>query len=464
MENSKNSDGGRRCATQRRRHRFLPEELLSILCDQFKLAPDVSLYIAYSGGMDSHVLLHAVASLRRAAPWPVSALHIDHGLQSDSRKWEEHCAAVCAALDIPYQSERVVVRDVAGRGVEDAARRARYAAFVRLLPAGATLLTAHHRNDQAETLLLQLLRGTGIPGLAAMSPIAPFARGRLARPLLGFERAALAHYAMEHQLRWIDDASNFDIGPARNFLRRRVWPVLSERWPGAAERLAATAAHVAETDRLLNELAAMDRTVCADPDGALKISALQQLSPERRSNLLRYWVRTQTGTAPPESALREIMARIAQVPRTRHAAVKWADVEVRRYRDRLLVVRSIVPAAGPWETSWDLAGALEIPGVGWQLYAQSVIGAGISHARIAGKVLCVRSRRGGESCRWRGHRRKVKKLLQEAGIPPWERCHWPLIYAGDELVAIGDRWVCEPFAASVRENGWVLQLKREVGR
>lgn len=464
MENSKNSEADRRRASERRRHRSLRDELLSVLRDRFKLAPEIPLYVAYSGGMDSHVLLHSVASLRRVAPWQISALHVDHGLQPDSRQWEAHCAAVCATLNIPYQSERVIVRDVGGRGVEDAARRARYAAFAGLLPAGAVLLTAHHRNDQAETLLLQLLRGAGIPGLAAMSPIVPFARGWLARPFLGVERAALALYASEHQLGWIEDASNFDVGPARNFLRRRVWPALSERWPRAAERVAATAAHLAETDRLLDELATMDLGLCLDPDGALNIPAVEQLSLERRSNLLRYWVRTRIGTSPPESALREISARIAQVPRTRHAAVKWADIEVRRYRDRLLVGRSIVPAAGLWETSWDLAGTLEIPGVGWQLCAQLALGVGISCERIAGKVLRVRKRRGGESCRLRGHRHKVKKLLQEAGIPPWERGHWPLVYADDELVAVGDRWVCEPFAASVRENGWVLQLKREVGR
>lgn len=461
MENFRNSDGDRpRSAERSRERRFGLDALTSVLRDQINLTPDIPLYLAYSGGMDSHVLLHAVAGLRVTVPWQMTALHIDHGLQPDSTKWERHCAAVCAALGVSYRSERVVVRDIAARGLEDAARRARYAALAKLLPPGAVLLTAHHRTDQAETLLLQLLRGAGVPGLAAMAPIAPFGPGRLARPLLGFERAELARYAAEHDLRWIEDTSNFDVGPARNFLRRRLWPVLSERWPNAGERLAVTAGHLAQADRLLDEIGRTDAAAADDQEGGLRIPALELLSPERRTNVLRYWIRTRTGAAPPEPALREILARIAQAPRTRHAAVSWAGVEVRRYRDHLRVVPPIAPTLRDWQTSWDPAGVLEIPEVGWQLCARTTVGDGISQERIAGKILRVRMRRGGECCRLRGHRRKVKKLLQEAGIPPWERDHWPLVYADDDLVAIGDRWVCDPFAANANEKGWVLHLKR----
>lgn len=460
MENSRNPEGARSPLSARRLPPFGPDALAAIFRDRLRLTPEIPLYVAYSGGMDSHVLLHAVAELRRRAPWRVAALHINHGLHPDSRNWEGHCGAVCAGLDVPYESRRVTVRDIAARGIEDAARRARYAALAELLPEGAVLLTAHHRTDQAETLLLQLLRGAGVPGLAAMAPLVPFARGRLGRPLLEFERAVLAHYAAERKLRWIEDPSNADIGPARNFLRRRLWPVLVERWPGAAERLAVTAAHLAQADALLNDLGRMDAHACVDQDGALGIAALAALSSARQSNLLRYWLRARTGAAPPEPALRSILACTAQPPRTRHAAVTWPGVDVRRYRDRLLVLPSITPAARDWEAPWDPRGVLEIPGSGWRLSAHSAVGAGVSQARVAGKELRVRMRRGGECCRLRGHRRKVKKLLQEAGIPPWERGHWPLVYADGELVAVGDRWVCEPFAANAAESGWVLRLQR----
>lgn len=459
MESSRNADGG--VPRPRRRREFTPDALARVLRDEFGWSPDVPLYVAYSGGMDSHVLLHALCGLRAHAPWSVTALHIDHGLQADSERWAQHCADVCAALRVPYRSARVTVRDIAARGMEDAARRARYAALAELLPMGAMLLTAHHRSDQAETLILQLLRGTGVPGLAAMPPLAAFGRGRLARPLLDFGRATLARYAAEHDLRWIDDPSNFDAGPARNFLRQRLWPVLSERWPQADDRFAATAGHLAEASRLLDELGEVDRATCAVEDGELKISTLQTLSFERQTNLLRYWVRRQTGAAPPESALRELMTRLESMPRTRHATVSWAGIEVRRYRDRLSVAAADVKDAGAWEIPWDLAGELEIPGVRWHLRACAAIGAGISQQRIAGKHVSVRARRGGEVCRLRGHRRSVKKLLQEAGIPPWERCHWPLVYADGDLVSVGDRWVCEPFAAAAQERGWVLHLQRD---
>jgi tRNA(Ile)-lysidine synthase len=460
MENSRNSDGTRSPPWARRLPPFGPDALADIFRDRFGLTPEIPLYVAYSGGMDSHVLLHAMAELRSGEPWRVAALHIDHGLHPDSRNWEGHCAAVCTDLNVPYQSRRVVVRDIAARGIEDAARRARYAALAELLPEGAVLLTAHHRTDQAETLLLQLLRGAGVPGLAGMRSIVPFARGRLARPLLEFERAALAHYAAEQRLRWIEDPSNADVGPARNYLRRRLWPVLVERWPGAAERLATTATHLAQADVLLDERGRMDAQACVDRDGALRIAALTALSPARRSNLLRYWLRARTGTAPPEPALRAILACAGQPSRTGHAAVTWAGIDVRRYRDRLSVIPPVVPSARDWEAAWDPNGVLDIPGCGWRLSAHAAFGAGVSQALVAGKELRVRTRRGGECCRLRGHRHKVKKLLQEAGIPPWERGHWPLVYADGDLVAVGDRWVCEPYAARAGESGWVLSLAR----
>src|SRR5581483_10303464 len=175
MENSRKPDAARSPAPGARRPRpFTSETLARILREDLKLSPEVPLYVAYSGGMDSHVLLHAAARLRAEAPWRIAALHVDHGLQRDSRRWAQHCAEICAALDVPYQSERVQVEAIAEHGLEDAARRARYAAFARLLPAGAVLMTAHHLSDQAETFLLQLLRGAGVSGLAAMAPISDF--------------------------------------------------------------------------------------------------------------------------------------------------------------------------------------------------------------------------------------------------------------------------------------------------
>lgn len=462
MENFKNSDGDRPPSTERRRQRpFTSVALGAVLRDELFLTPDVDMYVAYSGGMDSHVLLHALSALRHGTSWRVTALHIDHGLQPDSAQWSRHGAAVCAALDLPYRSQRVTVTGVATRGMEDAARRARYAALAAQLPRDAVLLTAHHRDDQAETLLLQLLRGAGVAGLAAMPAIVPFAHGRLVRPLLGFERAALAQYGREHELQWIEDPSNFAVEPARNFLRHRIWPLLNARWPAAVDRVAVTAAHMAEADQLLDDLGRMDLAAAADNDGGLRVSALQLLSPQRQSNLLRCWIRGQTGAPPPQSRLREVLARVAHTPRSQQAEVAWADIVVRRYRDRLMVFSSPSLVAENWDLLWDPATVLDIPGAGWRLQAQTAVGAGIARERIAGRSVRVRQRRGGERACLRGHHHKVKKLLQQAGVPPWERRHWPLVYIDDELAAIGDRWVCEPYAARADEVGWVLHIARD---
>ena len=213
---------------------FSPAILEAILVDRLGLTLATPLRVAYSGGIDSHVLLHALVALRQSATWRISAIHIDHGLQPASADWALHCRRVCSDLKIDCAVERIDVSRVKEDGVEAAARRARYACLGRRLAAGEALLTAHHRDDQAETLMLQLLRGSGIHGLAAMPEVAPFGVGRLARPLLSFTRAALKRYAACHGLEWIEDVSNEDTRLARNFLRRRVFPLLAERWPELA--------------------------------------------------------------------------------------------------------------------------------------------------------------------------------------------------------------------------------------
>jgi tRNA(Ile)-lysidine synthase len=466
MENSKKNDRSGPVSTQRLypRRRFTLDALAEVLSAELRLTPDSPLYLAYSGGLDSHVLLHALAHLREHAAWQLTAFHIDHGLQPNSAEWARRCAAVCAALDVPCHSERVVVRDVGSRGLEDAARRARYAALALKLPPGAVLLTAHHQNDQAETLLLQLLRGAGVAGLAAMPALADFARGRLARPLLGFERRALADYAAEQKLQWIEDSSNRDEGMARNFLRHRIWPTIVERWPQAAERLALAARHQADAASLLHELGDIDLATVADAQGDLCITALKQLSSERQANVVRRWIRTGGMTTPGERVLREILTRVGTDPQTRYAVVGWRGGEVRRYRDRLVLARSVPSIAADWEVTWDPTTVLEIPGTDWRLRSETTTGRGLVRSRLAGNVMRVRLRRGGERCRLRGHTHKLKKLLQEAGVPPWERARLPLIYVGENLAAIGDRWICEPYAALPEEPAIAFVLERSDAR
>ena len=213
---------------------FTAPALLHVLTDHFGISPGTTLKVAFSGGLDSHVLLHALCQLRDATRWQVSAVHVDHNLQAVSTAWAQHCQQVCAALGVSCMVESVTVNNIIEDGLEAAARRARYACLTRHIGAGEVLLSAHHLDDQAETLLLQLMRGSGVHGLASMPAMVKFSKGHLARPLLGFTRRALAAYAALYRLQWVEDASNSDTRMARNFLRQRIFPLLQERWPGAA--------------------------------------------------------------------------------------------------------------------------------------------------------------------------------------------------------------------------------------
>lgn len=456
MESSRKPDAGSS-------GRFTTEALARVLREELRLSPDAPLYVAYSGGMDSHVLLHALASSGDRPRSLIHAVHIDHAIHRDSYAWSRHCAEVCNGLGVSYRSERVVVENAARYGLEEAARRARYAALRRLLPAGAVLLTAHHRSDQAETLLLQLLRGAGVPGLAAMPMIASFGAARLARPLLGFTRAALAAYADAHALHWIEDPSNTDTRFARNFLRVRAMPMLVQRWPQTEENLVRAARHQSEAARLLDDLARIDLSTAQVAEGELSIAGLCALSRERQANLVRFWLRSSGVATPSQRVLDQILMQARREPVTRHAAVVWGEAEVRRYRDRLVLRREVPAAAHDWEAHWEPGAVLSLPG-GLQLRTLERRGAGLSCARIAGKKLRVRLRRGGERCLLRGHHHKVKKLLQAAGVPPWERASMPFVYANDELAAVGTQWIADPYAACAGEAGFMLIVERAAAR
>lgn len=387
-------------------------------------------------------------------------MHVNHGLQPDSAAWEEHCRRVCAALDVACAIERIEVVRARAEGLESAARRARYAALARHVGAGEVLLTAHHRDDQAETLLLQLLRGTGVHGLRAMPSAAPFGAGRHLRPLLGYRRRELEVYARRHGLKWIEDTSNLDLALARNFLRHRVLPLLESRWPGAVPALARAADHAAEAAAMLDEIAAADLASCRHAEGeGLALGRFNALAEPRRRNLLRYWLRERGLKPPPATILEQILAQCARTTRSGLAFVRWPGGELRRYRDVLSAQTPQPPPDPRLVLPWAPPAPLAIPGVG-RLIVEPVTGRGLSPARIAGKQLAVRLRRGGETCRLRGHRHKLKKLLQDAGVPPWERARLPLVYADGELAAIGDRWVCDGFAAETGERGWRLVLEK----
>lgn len=442
---------------------FSARQLLHILRDRFGLGADTALKLAYSGGMDSHVLLHALTRVCEQMRWRLSAIHVDHGLQPDSETWAEHCVRVCQSLHVPCLTERIEVDRRDPQGLEAAARRKRYACLAHHLRSGEVLLTAHHQDDQAETVLLQLMRGAGVHGLAAMPELTSFATGRLARPLLGFGRYQLEDYARRHQLTWVEDASNQDLAQARNFVRHRILPLLRERWNGASELIARGARHTAEAACLLDDLAGIDLEIVKYRNSQqLSIPALLKLSAERVRNVLRYWIKSQNYPLPSTHHLEQVILSVLQITRTSHARVAWPGVEVRRYRNLLSAMPPLAMPDRNMELLWDLHQPIEVPGTGYRLSTTITAGEGLSLRRVSTAPLRVRLRRGGEACVLPGrrHHHKLKKLLQAQGVPPWERERIPLVYVGSELAAVGDLWVCEPFAAHSDEASVRLILSK----
>ncbi|MCW8919149.1 MAG: tRNA lysidine(34) synthetase TilS [Gammaproteobacteria bacterium] len=438
---------------------FHPEQLLPILQ---RLPATDRYWLAYSGGLDSSVLLHALARLGAALPAPLSVLHVDHGLSLHSAAWSARCREQCAALGLSLHEVRVTVERRQG-GVEAAARAARYAAFAERLGTGETLLTAHHQDDQAETLLLQLLRGGGVRGLAAMPPQRPFAAGLLARPLLGFSREALKAYAEAEGLGWVEDPSNFDTVLERNFLRHKLLPLLERRRGGMRPLLARSADHFAEAAGLLDELAAQDLAVVVQERGgaaALSIAALRGLSVARQRNLLRYWLRT-LGLAPPDSRnLQRILDELLPAAVDAMPLVSWPGAEVRRYRDRLHAMSPLpLPPPVAWPPlRWGGEAVTRLPAELGVLQMTRVAGHGIREALLAGEVT-IGWRRGGEALALpgRGGHHLLKKLYQEAAIPPWERGRRPLLYIDGQLAQVAGLWSDSRFACGANEPGIVFE-------
>jgi tRNA(Ile)-lysidine synthase len=434
--------------------RFSPSALLEVLRSRVLAAPAAShdaWCVAYSGGLDSTVLLHAMARIAHEARWSLRAVHVDHQLQPGSAHWREHCEQSARELGVDLVSVSITVERQAESGLEAAAREARYDALRPLLRAGEVLLTAHHADDQLETMLLALMRGAGVRGLSAMPLIQPFGAGWLARPLLEFTRRELAAWAAEEQLRWIDDPSNENVSLGRNFLRHRIAPLLQERWPAAAHSATRAAAHLTEAGEVLDSLAEVDLAAVAVGD-CVSVAELKKLEPARRRNVLRHWIKRQGVRAPSTRKLAALEHDMLVAREDRVPCIDWDGVEVRRHGGLLYCIGRQPPFDPPDIIEWDTREAIELPAQLGRLRLESSAAGGIATARLAGTVH-VRFRSGGEALQPAGdvHHRKLKKLLQSAGILPWWRERVPLICSQEQLIAVGDLWVAEEFAARAGE-------------
>jgi tRNA(Ile)-lysidine synthase len=328
---------------------------------------------------------------------------------------------------------------------------------------GDLLLTAHHQDDQAETLLLQLLRGSGVNGLAAMPSLAPLGLGQLARPMLAFARREIEGYARGQRLDWIDDPSNRKLDFDRNYLRHGVMPQLRVRWPGLSRSLARSARHCGEAQTLIDELARRDLAAARGKgDDRLHLVALRALPAPRCRAVLRQWIRERGLPVPPTAALDRILDELLPAPRDRRPEVKWSGGEVRRYRDGLYLLFPLPDLDPDWRRSWDGASVLELPAELGRFRMVPATGQGIAVGRLRAAELTVGFRQGGERCRPVGaaHSRRLKKLLQEAGVAPWERARLPLFWLDGELAAVGDLWVCGDCAAGIGEPGLLPRWER----
>jgi tRNA(Ile)-lysidine synthase len=410
-------------------------ELPARVAGQLKniVKPSDRLLAGLSGGVDSVVLLDVLARVAPRLRFRLSALHVNHQLSPNARRWESFCRRLCRARGIPFQSVKVSVRR--GDSVEAAARAARYAAFARQDCEYVAL--AHHRDDQVETLLLQLLRGAGVKGLAAMPLLRKDEGGRtsILRPLLDVTRQEILEYAKSRKLKWIEDESNQDIYFQRNFIRHEVLPVIARRFPAYRATLARAAGHLAEAARLLDERAAADAAGHL-AGGTLPVAALRRVSPARGRNLLRYFLASHGVTMPNTERLEEALRQALNAKQDARVRIDLGGFELRRFENRLHVVAGLSELPAGYARRWRGEKEVALPELGGVLAMPRARGAGVSLARLGGRPVTIRVRRGGETLQpdCRRPRRSLKNLLQEARVPPWERERLPLILCGGELV------------------------------
>jgi tRNA(Ile)-lysidine synthase len=413
------------------------------------------LVVAVSGGTDSAALLIAAAALgKQFRGLPLRAVHIDHGLQTAAAEFRDNCQALCDQLAIELTIIAVAARGAAGASLEASAREARYAALALQLAPRECLVTAHHRDDQAETLLLQGLRGAGIKGLSSMPICKPLGAGWHARPLLDVAQADLQ--PMADSLRHVgsSDPMNHDLRFDRVYLRKEVWPQIEKRWPGAATALSRAAGHLAEAQALLDSSARAQVAQLRDGD-ELSVPGLRRLPPAQRATAIRWWLSEKGLEAPSTARLGEALRQILDAEADQLPAIVWGGKALRRYRQRVFVTDAEPPRVGD-DRSWSTARGASLdlgPRLGSLTWDRQV--GGIAPQRLPAAVV-VRRRAGGEILKPAAlaKTQSVQHLCQAWGVLPWMRDTLPMVWAGDQLIAVADMWMdahwCIPGAPGLK--------------
>ena len=414
--------------------------------DNLLAAGDIErVVLGFSGGLDSTVLLHMLRAYLVPRNVLLQTCHVDHGLQVDSPRWFVHCAQVAAELGVAFCGTRLSGTPPSGASVEDWARQHRYAYLLTQLDSRSVLMTAHHRDDQAETVLLQLLRGAGPHGLAAIREHGHYADKRLMRPLLDEAREDLLAYGHAHALAWLEDPSNADLRFARNRVRNVVMPVLEREFPGAGAALARVAALQSEVVEVLDALADEFLLDCEPLD----LTRLRACGTPLRPFVIKRWLSRAGGPVPGRTQLQHMLHNMLDARDDGMPMVAWRGVAVRRYDNKFFLTAARLPAPGtepvpcaiPWTPLCLAHGRMQA--------CQSAIG-GAEPAALAQGELSVRYRQGGERLRLHpgGPRRALKHLFQEWRVPPWLRDGWPLVYVGDQLAVVPGQTVAAEFRAA----------------
>ncbi len=405
------------------------------------MSADGRVCIAYSGGLDSTVLLNIVSQSHYSDR--VVALHINHQFSPNADEWERFCAGTAQIFGVKFESQKVIVEN-AGKGLEQDAREKRYLALSSKLAVNDLLLFGHHQNDVAETFIFRLMRGAGLTGLRAIPRVRSLGKGKLLRPLLDCPRTQLAEYAAFNSLTWIDDESNEDRRFDRNFLRHELFPVLTSRWQNAEEKIGQTVAHLSEASVLLDEYGEQDLHICERKSERLgesiSIERLADFSDARQKHLVRTWCKLKGYSLPHSTQL----AKVAEVIQAREDAkprLQWGTCELRRYSGRLYLLPGIDVSENQARPVV-LNQRMNIDDAGEYVHCTT------NAPDEVGEPLSLRFRSGQERCKPKGrpHSQSLKKLLQEYRLEPWFRDRVPLIYLGDELVAVGDIFVCDTTA------------------
>jgi tRNA(Ile)-lysidine synthase len=422
--------------------------------------------VAFSGGVDSTVLLHALS--QQLPPHRLLALHVDHSIQAGSGGWAMHCVKVCHQWGIHIR--KTVLTPAARDHLDEAAyRNARYAWFESLIQPGDVLVTAHHRDDQVETVLYRLLRGSGVHGLGGIQPERPFGSGVLARPFLGCSRSDITAYAVEQGLSWVTDPSNEDRRYDRNFLRHEIIRPLAARWPASGRNIDRAARHLRHAHALLEEIAGQDydelwepaANCCLGHHGCMGVVRLEGLSIGRRFNLLRYWM-SRNGYQPSGTKRLDELWRQANLARgDGNVRVAWPDAEFRRFRAYLYLLPRQLMGPLPDSISWTTHIPIQCPGVGLRLHARVSNEGSLRlkpewSTRLELSWLRRRVRlkpTGGQ------HRRRLRNIFQESRIPPWERRRLPMISRDGVAIGIPGVVLVDGFAAAAGHEGVEICLE-----